>query len=133
MPATILIIDDEKKLNDLLARIIGLEGFRVLQAFTGKEGLKVLDREDVLVVLSDVKLPDVNGVDLVATIKSKKPFVEVINLTAYGTINDGVRSIKNGAFNYIVKGDDNDKIIPLLNQAVEKAGLQQNAFNADKK
>ncbi|MCO5937318.1 sigma-54 dependent transcriptional regulator [Mucilaginibacter sp. RB4R14] len=133
MQATILIIDDEKKLNDLLSRIIGLEGFRVVQAFTGKEGLKLLENEDVLVVLSDVKLPDVNGLDLVKTIKTKKPYVEVINLTAYGTINDGVQSIKNGAFNYIVKGDDNDKIIPLLNQAVKKAQLQQNAFNADKK
>jgi len=133
MQATILIIDDEKKLNDLLSRIIGLEGFKVVQAFTGKEGIKLLEQEDVLVVLSDVKLPDVNGVDLVKTIKAKKPYVEVINLTAYGTINDGVQSIKNGAFNYIVKGDDNDKILPLLSQAVEKAQLQQNAFNADKK
>ncbi|MDB5851821.1 MAG: sigma-54-dependent Fis family transcriptional regulator [Rhodoferax sp.] len=133
MQATILIIDDEKKLNDLLTRIIGLEGFRVMQAFTGKEGIILLEQEDILVVLSDVKLPDVNGVDLVKTLKSKKPYIEVINLTAYGTINDGVQSIKNGAFNYIVKGDDNDKIIPLLNQAVEKAQLQQNAFNADKK
>jgi two-component system NtrC family response regulator len=133
MQTTILIIDDEKKLNDLLSRIIGLEGFRVLQAYTGKDGLKLLEQEDVLVVLSDVKLPDVNGIDLVKTIKAKKPYVEVINLTAYGTIGDGVKSIKNGAFNYIVKGDDNDKIIPLLNKAVEKAQLQQIAFNADKK
>ncbi|MBD1384388.1 sigma-54-dependent Fis family transcriptional regulator [Mucilaginibacter rigui] len=133
MQATILIIDDEKKLNDLLSRIIGLEGFKVIQAFTGKEGIKLLEQEDVLVVLSDVKLPDVSGVDLVKTIKAKKAYVEVINLTAYGTINDGVQSIKNGAFNYIVKGDDNDKILPLLSQAVEKAQLQQNAFNAEKR
>jgi DNA-binding NtrC family response regulator len=133
MQTTILIIDDEKKLNDLLARIIGLEGFRVIQAYTGKDGLKLLEQEDVLVVLSDVKLPDVNGIDLVKTIKAKKAYVEVINLTAYGTISDGVKSIKNGAFNYIVKGDDNDKIIPLLNQAVEKAQLQRIAFDGDKK
>ena len=133
MQNTILIIDDEKKLNDLLSRIIGLEGFRVVQAYNGKDGIRLLEQEDVLVVLSDVKLPDANGVELVKTIKQKKPYVEVINLTAYGTINDGVQAIKNGAFNYIVKGDDNDKIIPLLNQAVEKAQLQQNAFNAEKK
>ncbi|AMR34102.1 sigma-54-dependent Fis family transcriptional regulator [Mucilaginibacter sp. PAMC 26640] len=133
MQSTILIIDDEKKLNDLLSRIISLEGFRVVQAYNGKDGLKLLEQEDVLVVLSDVKLPDANGVELVKTIKTKKPYVEVINLTAYGTINDGVQSIKNGAFNYIVKGDDNDKIIPLLNQAVEKARLHQSIFNAEKK
>lgn len=132
MPHTILIIDDEKKLNDLLSRIIGLEGFKVLQAFTGKEGLKLLQQEDVLLVLSDVKLPDVNGVDLVKTIKEKKPYVEVINLTAYGTIADGVKAIQNGAFNYITKGDDNDKIIPLVNQAIDKAALQFHKFQQEK-
>ncbi|MES2375107.1 MAG: sigma-54 dependent transcriptional regulator [Bacteroidota bacterium] len=132
MQNTILIIDDEKKLNDLLSRIIGLEGFRVLQAFNGKEGLKLLQQEDVLLVLSDVKLPDVNGVDLVKTIKEKKPYIEVINLTAYGTIADGVKAIQNGAFNYITKGDDNDKIIPLVNQAMDKALLQRNKFQQEK-
>lgn len=130
---TILIIDDEKKLNDLLTRIISLEGFTVLQAFTGKEGLKQLQQNDVLLVLSDVKLPDVNGVDLVKTIKEKKPYVEVINLTAYGTIADGVKAIQNGAFNYITKGDDNDKIIPLVNQAIEKARAQFRAFEQETK
>ncbi|RFZ92296.1 sigma-54-dependent Fis family transcriptional regulator [Mucilaginibacter conchicola] len=133
MQHTILIIDDEKKLNDLLSRIIGLEGFRVLQAFTGKEGLKLLQQEDVLLVLSDVKLPDVNGVDLVKTIKEKRPYIEVINLTAYGTIADGVKAIQNGAFNYITKGDDNDKIIPLVSQAIEKAVLQKQAFDQQRK
>ncbi|GAA4086382.1 sigma-54 dependent transcriptional regulator [Mucilaginibacter panaciglaebae] len=133
MQHTILIIDDEKKLNDLLTRIIGLEGFRVLQAFTGKEGQKLLQQEDVLLVISDVKLPDVNGVDLVKTLKEKKPYVEVINLTAYGTIADGVKAMQNGAFNYITKGDDNDKIIPLVNQAIDKALRQLHIFKAEKK
>jgi two-component system NtrC family response regulator len=133
MQSTILIIDDEKKLSGLLSRIIELEGFRVLQAATGKEGIKLLTQEDVLVVLSDVKLPDVNGVELVKDIKLKKPFVEVINLTAYGTISDGVMAMQNGAFNYITKGDDNDKIIPLIYQAVEKAQQQQRVFLQEQK
>jgi two-component system NtrC family response regulator len=133
MQSTILIIDDETKLSGLLSRIIELEGFRVLQAATGKEGLKLLAQEDVLVVLSDVKLPDVNGVELVKEIKAKKPYAEVINLTAYGTISDGVKAMQNGAFNYITKGDDNDKIIPLIYQAVEKAQLQQRVFQQEQK
>src|SRR3569833_1945261 len=133
MQSTILIIDDEKKLNDLLTRIISLEGFTVLQAFTGKEGLKQLQQHDVLLVLSDVKLPDVNGVDLVKTIKEKKPYVEIINLTAYGPIADGVKAIQNGAFNYITKGDDNDNIIPLVNQAIEKARAQFRVFEHETK
>ena len=130
---SVLIIDDEKKLNDLLSRILSLEGFNVLQAYTAKEGLSILRHEDVILVISDVKLPDANGVELVKSIKQIKPFVEVINLTAYGTIADGVRAIQNGAFNYITKGDDNDKIIPLVNQAFEKATLQFNAAQLKKK
>lgn len=124
MQYTVLIIDDEKKICSLLARIIELEGFKVFQANTGKEGLKILASQDVYVVISDVKLPDVNGVELVKEIKKIKPYAEVINLTAFGTIADGVMAMRNGAFDYITKGDDNDKIIPLVYKALDKAKLQ---------
>ncbi|MES2389388.1 MAG: sigma-54 dependent transcriptional regulator [Bacteroidota bacterium] len=133
MNATVLIIDDEKKLSGLLARILELEGYRVLQAATARDGLKTLTREDVLLVICDVKLPDGNGVDLIKLIKEQKPYVEVISLTAYGTIADGVKAIQNGAFNYITKGDDNDKIIPLLALASNKAQAQYNLFRQHKK
>lgn len=124
MQNTVLIIDDEKKICSLLARIIELEGFKVFQANTGKEGLKILAAQDVYVVISDVKLPDINGVELVKEIKKIKPYTEVINLTAFGTIQDGVMAMRNGAFDYITKGDDNDKIIPLVYKALDKAKLQ---------
>lgn len=124
MQYTVLIIDDEKKICSLLARIIELEGFKVFQAGTGKEGLKILANNDVYVVISDVKLPDINGVELIKEIKKIKPYAEVINLTAFGTIADGVMAMRNGAFDYITKGDDNDKIIPLVYKALDKAKLQ---------
>jgi two-component system NtrC family response regulator len=124
MRDTVLIIDDEKKLCSLLARIIELEGFTVFQAHTAKEGLKVLSTQDIDVVISDVKLPDMNGIELVKQIKLNKPYVEVISLTAFGTIQDGVMAMRNGAFDYITKGDDNDKIIPLVYKAMDKARLQ---------
>jgi DNA-binding NtrC family response regulator len=76
------------------------------------------------VVLCDVKLPDGNGVDLTKIVE-KAPYAEVILLTAYGNIPDGVQAIKNGAFDYIVKGDDNNKIIPLIHRAIEKATLSK--------
>src|ERR1700739_1768420 len=122
---TILIIDDEEKLRSLLTRIITLENFTVLQAGNLKAGLKVLEREEVDVILCDVKLPDGNGVQFVSKIKSKYPSVEIILLTAYGNIPDGVQAMRNGAFDYITKGDDNDKIIPLLNSALEKVQMQK--------
>ncbi|HEX5150023.1 MAG TPA: sigma-54 dependent transcriptional regulator [Parafilimonas sp.] len=121
MPSTILIIDDEEKLRGLLARIVAMEGFAVLQAGDLRSALRILLKEDIDVVLCDVKLPDGSGVDFTAEAKSKYPLLEIILLTAYGNIPDGVKAIKNGAFDYILKGDDNDKIIPLLNQAIAKA------------
>lgn len=133
MNGMVLIIDDEKKICSLLSRIIELEGFKTLQANTGKEGLKLLKNNDVSIVISDVKLPDVNGVALVKDIKAIKSYVEIINLTAYGTIADGVLAIKNGAFDYLVKGDDNDKIIPLLYKAMDKSNLQRRVSDLENK
>jgi len=106
----VLIIDDEEKLRSLLARIIGLEGFDVITAGDCSSALKKLDQNEIDVVLCDVKLPDGNGVELSKKIKEKYPLVEIILLTAYGNIPDGVQAIKNGAFDYITKGDDNNKI-----------------------
>ncbi|WP_183560406.1 sigma-54-dependent transcriptional regulator [Mucilaginibacter sp. SP1R1] len=124
MKSNILIIDDESKLSELLARILTLEGYHVSQATNAKAGIRIVERENIMVVLSDVKLPDANGVELVGKIKQIKPYIEVINLTAFGSISDGVLAIKNGAFNYLTKGNDNDKIIPLVSKAVDKANLQ---------
>jgi len=69
MKSSILIIDDEVKLSELMARILVLEGYHVIQAPNAKAGLRIIEREDVRVVLSDVKLPDANGVELVQRIK----------------------------------------------------------------
>jgi two-component system NtrC family response regulator len=125
MPGNILIIDDEDKLRNLLTRIIKLEGFSVKEAADLKTAKKILDKEFPDVVLCDVKLPDGNGVNFVLEIKNKYPETEVILLTAYGNIADGVQAMKNGAFDYITKGDDNEKIIPLLNRAIEKIHLKK--------
>ena len=80
--ATLLLIDDEPRLRQLLARILQLEGYTILEADTSKAGLKVLEREEVHVVLSDVKLPDKNGIELTAQIKQLYPATEIIVLTA---------------------------------------------------
>jgi DNA-binding NtrC family response regulator len=129
----ILIIDDEEKIRTLLSRIIGLEGFDVQQAGDCKTGLNKLEREDFDVILCDVKLPDGNGVELTKKIKDKFPLVEIILLTAYGNIPDGVQAIKNGAFDYITKGDDNNKILPLLHRAVEKVDLAKRVIQLEKR
>lgn len=125
MPQPVLIIDDEEKLRSLLKRILSLEGFQVLEADSIRAAQKLLDREEPAVVLCDVKLPDGKGVDFVKEIRTRRPGTEVILLTAYGNIPDALEAIRNGAFDYLIKGDDNDRIIPLLHRALEKAELQR--------
>jgi two-component system, NtrC family, response regulator len=122
---SVLLVDDEEKLRALLKRIIGLEGFNIFEANDLKAASRILERESVDVVLCDVKLPDGNGVDFVKKIKPIYPSTEIILLTAFGNISDGVQAMKNGAFDYITKGDDNEKIVPLLNRAIEKIQLEK--------
>lgn len=129
---TVLIIDDEIQIRTLLSRIIGLEGYEVILASDCKLALKQVEKYLPEVVLCDVFLPDGNGVDLIPGIKKKSPSTEIILLTAHGNISDGVQAIKNGAFDYITKGDDNNKIVPLLARAMEKARINIRLENLEK-
>ncbi len=128
----VLIIDDEEKISTLLSKIIRLEGFEVLQATDEKKGLQKLETADIDVVICDVKLPDSSGLELAKKIKERYPATEIILLTAYGNIPDSVQAIKNGAFDYITKGDDNNKIIPLLYKATEKVALAKRVLQLEK-
>lgn len=116
----ILVIDDEEPIRKLLARIIELEGYKVFTASCCSEALQQLRKQQFEVILCDVFLPDGNGVDFIFDIKKYSSDAAIILLTAHGNIQDGVQAIKNGAFDYITKGDDNRKIIPTINRAVDE-------------
>ena len=128
----VLIIDDENQLRGLLARIIGLEGYEVIQADSCKAGLKQVEQQNPDVIICDVRLPDGSGVDLITEMKRLGPLTEIILLTVHGNIPDGVQAIKNGAFDYITKGDDNNKIIPLLSRAMEKVEMARRLQQLEK-
>lgn len=136
MPANcILVIDDEAELRQLLARVLELEGYAVLQAPDARRGLELLRQhaEEVLVLLSDVKLPDGHGVDLVPRYKAAAPLTEIILLTAYGTVPDGVQAMKLGAFDYLTKGDSDDQLIAVVARAADKAQLQRRVVDLEKR
>jgi two-component system, NtrC family, response regulator len=124
MEYSLLIIDDEKDIRNLLARTLELEGYQVQMAADGRSGLALFEQQDFHLVLTDIKLPDINGIELTLELKKRAPETEIICLTAFGNIQDGVQVMKNGAFDYLVKGDDQAKIIPLIAKATEKAQLQ---------
>ncbi len=121
----LLIIDDEPQLRNMLQRLFASEGYAVTTAETGAQALQRLKAQRFHVVLCDVKLPDANGVELTRAIKALQPDAEVIVLTAFGNIPDAVRAVQNGAFHYLVKGDDNDKLIPTASRALAKAQAHQ--------
>ncbi|MGN1221554.1 MAG: sigma-54-dependent transcriptional regulator, partial [Candidatus Cryptobacteroides sp.] len=121
----ILIIDDEPTIRMLLSRILELEGYEVLKAKDRATALYTLKKQEVQVVLCDVFLPDGNGVDMVGELQQMVPAAKIILLTAHGNIPDGVQAIKNGAFDYIVKGDDNRKIIPIVSRAMDALASEQ--------
>lgn len=120
----VLIIDDEAQIRLLLSRIISLEGYEVFQAENLRVALQQIKLHKPDVILCDVFLPDGNGVEFIPQIKSSLPNCEVIMLTAHGNISDGVQAIKNGAFDYLTKGDDNNRIIPLISNAAEQIELK---------
>jgi two-component system NtrC family response regulator len=132
--STLLLIEDEAHLRRLLARVLELEGYTVLQADNAYRGLDTLRQhaQEVLVILSDVKLPDGNGLDLLPRYKAVAPLAEVILFTAHATVADGVQAMKQGAFDYLTKGGSDDQLLVTIERASEKARLQQRVLALEK-
>ncbi len=117
----LLIIDDEPQFRNMLRRVFEGEGYAVTTAETGAIGLLRMKEVPFPVVLCDVKLPDANGVELTSALRSIAPTAEVVVMTAFGSIPDAVQAMRNGAFQYLVKGDDNAKLLPTVSGALEQA------------
>ncbi len=117
----LLIIDDEPQFRNMLRRVFEGEGYAVTTAETGALGLLRMKEAAFPVVLCDVKLPDANGVELTSALRSISPAAEVVVMTAFGSIPDAVQAMRNGAFQYLVKGDDNAKLLPTVSAAFEQA------------
>jgi two-component system NtrC family response regulator len=134
MRGTILIIDDEETLRGALSRILELEGYKVCQAGDAKMGFLAMEQQpDFNLVITDVRLPGEDGLQLLEKVKKQYPGCEVIVVTAFGTIQDGVRAMKLGAFDYVTKGDADDQILVTVERAVEKSRLQRRILDLENK
>lgn len=121
----LLIIDDEPQLRNMLQRLFSGEGYAVTTSENGTQALAKLKEQAFEVILCDVRLPDANGVELTKAIKALRSDAAVIVLTAFGTIPDAVKAMQNGAFQYLVKGDHNDRLIPTVAEAMEVSAAQR--------
>lgn len=116
---TVLIVDDEKNYPPILSAVLEEEGFETLTAYSGKEALSVLKNSDVDLVLTDMKMPSMDGIELLERIKEKDPGLPVIMMTAHGTVEKAVEAMQKGAYNYILKPFDNERLVIYVNKAVQ--------------
>ncbi|MFV9645427.1 MAG: sigma-54-dependent transcriptional regulator [Desulfobacterales bacterium] len=115
---TILIVDDEKNYPPILSAVLEEEGFETLMAFSGREALEILNNSDVGLVLADMKMPLMDGMELLEKIKTGDPDLPVIMMTAYGTVEKAVQAMQKGAYNYILKPFDNETLVIYVNKAI---------------
>ncbi len=119
----ILVVDDHKKQRDILKLIIDKEGYKVTTAHSGEEALKIFKESDFDVVVTDLKLPKMDGISLMEEILDISPDTSIIIITGHGTIDSAVSAIKRGAFDYITKPLEKHQLISLLHKATERASL----------
>src|ERR1700750_1355562 len=105
--------------------VLVVEADTTYEAADFKSAAQVTKKEEIDVIVCDVLLPDGNGIEFTKRIKHTSENTEIILLTANGNIHDSVQAMRNGAFDYITKGDDNDKVIPLVSNAMTKARLRK--------
>ncbi len=123
--AKILIIDDEKLLRWSLEQNLTKEGYVVISAESGMKGLKLLSEDQPDIVLLDIHLPDISGINILEKIKKEKKHPIVIMITAFGDIETAVKAIKLGAYDFVEKPFNLDKLKILLSKAVETGSLRE--------
>jgi len=115
---TILIVDDEKNYLRVLSAVLEEEGYEVLTALSGREALEIHETSDLDLTLTDMKMPGMDGIKLLEHIKAKDPDLPVIMMTAHGTVDKAVEAMQKGAYSYVLKPFDNERLIIYVKKAV---------------
>lgn len=122
---SILIVDDEKSVRESLEKVLSKAGYVTRTASSGNEALKILGKRNTDLILSDLKMPDGDGFELLRAVKKHHPDVEVILLTGYGTIEKAVEAMKEGAYDFITKPVKKAVILSTVERAIERQNLTQ--------
>ncbi len=115
---TILIVDDEKNYLTILSAVLEDEGFEVLTAIGGREALEVHKTSDLDLIVTDMKMPAMDGIELLENIKSVDPDLPIIMMTAHGTVDKAVEAMQKGAYSYILKPFDNERLVIYVKKAI---------------
>ncbi|MBT8329613.1 MAG: sigma-54 dependent transcriptional regulator, partial [Desulfofustis sp.] len=128
---TILIVDDEKSMRDFLKILLAKEGYDVLVASDGEQALSAFDGNQIDLVISDIRMPGISGLDLLAKIKDESEDIPVIMITAFASPNDAVQAMKSGAYDYISKPFNVDEIKSVINAATNRTEASLKAQQAE--
>ncbi len=123
MKFNVLIVDDEKNIREGLGRALELDGYRVFLAEDGQEALKVLNREEIDLVIADLKMPKLSGEELLRKVVSAYPTIQVIILTGHGTIESAVNAMRDGAYDFVTKPVNLDRLSLLVRRALSTREL----------
>ena len=121
-PTNVLVVDDEKALVQVIVDSLVEIKENAYGAFSGEECLEVLQKTNIDVIILDIKMPGMDGMETLLAVKKKFPLVEVIMLTGHGTIETSVEGMKLGAFDYILKPADFDELVEKIRAARKKKG-----------
>ena len=124
MQQTVLVVDDEPSNRVTLERLLARDGFHVLHAESGREAMEQLRRHSVDVVLTDLKMPGMSGLDLLKAVRTLDPDIEVVVMTAYGTVEAAVEAMKEGAYDFVSKPLKRLELLTTLRKCLEKRALQ---------
>ena len=122
-PASVLIVDDEPGIVESLTKIFQREGLHVLSATDGATGLDMLRRHRVGVLITDLMMPRTTGMDLLRAAKTVAPETEVVLMTAYGTVENAVEAMKEGAYDFVTKPLKRAHVVRIVRNALEKQSL----------
>ena len=121
--SSILIIDDEKAIRKTLSEILSYEGYKIEDAENGEEGLKKFNEKTYDVVLCDIKMPKIDGLEFLEKAKAANPDVPVIMISGHGTIETAVEAVKKGAFDYVSKPPDLNRLLITIRNAMDRQTL----------
>src|SRR5207302_8440279 len=131
-PATLLVADDDPGLRESLERTLTREGYRVVLASDGRAALERVQAGGVDLIVTDLRMPGLTGLELLRSAKAIMPDVDVILLTAFGTVEEAVKALKDGAYDFLTKPFRREQLIKLSDKALERRALteQKRAFKS---
>jgi two-component system response regulator HydG len=123
MPKSILIVEDEQVLRESLAELLGDEGYTVCQAANGREAFDLVLQQQVDLVITDVRMPEMDGMTLLGHLRETIPDTPVIVMTAYGTVESAVAAVRSGAYDYLLKPVNFEGVLVKVERALEHREL----------